>query len=67
MMNSVIIGKTITPNEKRLFRNHLNVLCEFVENNLMVSGVEYGLEFNCIRERTRQKSDKHDNETGALG
>ena len=49
MMKFVIIGKTMTSNEKTVFRECFVVLCEDVENNLIVSELECGLENNCSR------------------
>ena len=42
------------------------VLCEHVENNLMVNELDYGLEKYCSRKRTQQTIDKHDYETEVL-
>ena len=47
----VIIGETITSIEKTVFGKNLNVLCEHVENNLMVNELEYGLENHCSKEK----------------
>ena len=37
-----------------------------MENNLIVSELEYVLENHCSRERTQQTFDKHDYEAGIL-
>ena len=42
------------------------MICEAVENNLIVSELEYGLEFHCSRGRTQQAAEKDDNETRPL-
>ena len=42
------------------------VLCECVENLIMVNELDYGLENNCSRERTQQTTGKHDCKTGDL-
>ena len=39
------------------------VLCQLVENNSMVSEMDYELEKHCSRERTQQTTGKHDYET----
>ena len=54
-----IIGKTITSNETTVFWKYF-VLCQLVENNCMVSEMDYGLEKHCSRERTQQTTGKHD-------
>ena len=61
-----IIVKTITSNERTVFWNSFVVLSEHVENNLMVSEVDYGLEKHCSRERLHQKTDKDDYESRDL-
>ena len=55
----VIIGKTITSNETTVFWKYF-VLCQLVENNCMVSEMDYELEKHCSRERTQQTTGKHD-------
>ena len=39
------------------------MLCQLVENNCMVSEMDYELEKHCSRERTQQTNGKHDYET----
>ena len=65
-MKLVIIGKAITSNEETVLWKSFVVLCEHVENDLMVNELEYGLENYCSRERTQQTTDKHDFESGDL-
>ena len=65
MIKFVIIGKTITSN-KQFFWKYF-VLCQLVENNCMVSEMDYGLEKHCSRDRTQQTIDKHDCEAGDIG
>ena len=48
------------------FWKYFVVLCESVENNLMVNELEYGLGFHCSRERTQQTTCQHDYETEFL-
>ena len=59
MMKIGKIGKTITSNETTVFWKYF-VLCQLVENNCMVSDMDYGLEKHCSRERTQQTTGKHD-------
>ena len=65
MMKIGIIGKTITSNETTVLWKYF-VLWHFVENNCMVSEMDYGLEKQCSRERTQQTTGKYDNETRPL-
>ena len=60
-----MIGKTITSNETTVFWKYF-VLCQLVENNCMVSEMDYGLEKHCSRERTQQTTGKHDYEAEDL-
>ena len=60
-----IIGKTITSNETTVFWKYF-VLCQLVENNCMVSEMDYGLEKHCSRERSQQTTGKHDYEAEDL-
>ena len=62
MMKFGKVGKTITSNETTVFWKYF-VLCQLVENNCMVSEMEYGLEKHCSRERTQQTTGTHDYET----
>ena len=48
-----INGKTITSNERTVFWKHLVVLCELVENYLMVSERDYDLTNHCSTKRTQ--------------
>ena len=57
-----IIGKTITSNETTVFWKYF-VLWQLVENNCMVSEMDYELEKHCSRERTQQTNGKLDYET----
>ena len=66
MMKFVIIGKTITSNERTVFWKSFVVLCELVGNNLMINELEFGLGFHCSRERTQQRTNEHDFESGDL-
>ena len=59
------MGKTITSNETTVFWKYF-VLCQLVENNCMVSEMNYGPEKHCSRERTHQATDKDDYESGDL-
>ena len=61
----VDIGKTITSIEITIYGN-LNVLCEHMENNLMVNELDYGLENHCNRERLQQTTGEHDYEAGDI-
>ena len=45
---------------------HLVVLCELVENYLMVSERDYELAKHCSTERTQLTTGKHDYESGDL-
>ena len=54
-----MMGKTITSNKTTVFWKYF-VLCQLVENNCMVSEMDYGLEKHCSRERTHQTTGKHD-------
>ena len=65
-MIKFVIGGTATSNKKTVLWNGLVVLCESVEYNLVVNKVEYGLGFYCSRERTQERTDKHDDEYGDL-
>ena len=65
MMKIRIIGKIITSNETTVFWKYF-VFCQLVENNCMVSEMDYGLEKHCSRERTQQTTGKYDNETRPL-
>ena len=65
MMKVGIIGKTITSNETTVFWKYF-VLWQLVENNCMVSEMDYGLEKHCSREKTQQTTGKYDNETRPL-
>ena len=56
-----MMGKTITSNKTTVFWKYF-VLCQLVENNCMVSEMDYGLEKHCSRERTQQTTGKHDYE-----
>ena len=38
-----------------------------MKNNFKVIETEYGMNFNCSRERTQQTTEKDDNKTEALG
>ena len=60
-----IIGKTITSNETTVFWKYF-VLCQLVDNNCMVSEMDYELEKHCSRERTQQTTGKHDYEAEDL-
>ena len=60
-----IIGKTITSNETTVFWKYF-VLCQLVENNCMVSEMDYGLEKHCSRERTQQTTGNYDYGTEIL-
>ena len=51
MIKFGIIGKTITSNERTVFWKHLVVLCELIENYLMVSERDYELAKHCSTER----------------
>ena len=42
------------------------VFYEHVQSNYMVNELAFGLEDPCDRDRTRQTTCKHDNETAAL-
>ena len=66
MMKFLIIGETMTSNAKTVLWKYFVVLCEYVENNFIVSEVEYGLGFSCSSERTQQTTGKLDNETRDL-
>ena len=66
MMKFVINGKASTSNGRTLSWKTLNVLCEYVESNLMINELKYGLENNCSRKKTQKTTDKYVNETGAL-
>ena len=57
-----IIGKTITSNETTVFWKYF-VLWQLVENNCMVSEMDYELEKHSSRERTQQTNGKLDYET----
>ena len=60
MMKFGIIGKTLTSNEETVIWKSLVVLCEHVENNLVVNELDYGLEHQSSRETTQQTTDKDD-------
>ena len=60
-----MMGKTITSNETAVFWKYF-VLFQLVENNCMVSEMDYGLEKHCSRERTQQTTGKHDYEAEDL-
>ena len=64
MMEFVIFGKTITSNEKIVLGN-LWVFYESVENNLIVSELDFGIEKQCRRRRRMQQTiGKDDNVSG---
>ena len=48
---------------KKSFRKNLIVLCEHVENKLLVNELEYGLENYYSREKIQQAPDQDDYET----
>ena len=60
-----IIGKTMISNETTVFWKYF-VLCQLVDNNCMVSELEYGLEKHCSRERTQQTTGNYDYGTEIL-